>query len=174
MDYGRTILFVPGDQPRRIRRAFDSAAESVVVDLEDAVELSAKASARESVITALQEARHARALVRVNGAGTPDYRQDLRSLRPVMPLLSGIVLPKAESATQLQKLDEDLTSLERDAAIDGGTIRVIAVLESARGVLAAHEIATSPRVTALMFGTLDLSAELGVTATVAGTELLYA
>lgn len=174
MEYGRTVLFVPGDQPHRIRRALDSGSDSVVLDLEDAVADAAKHVARRHVVEALQEMGHPRVLVRVNAPDTAEHQLDFEALTPALGKLGGLVVPKAQCAEQLARVGELVDFGESAAGLARGRTRIVAALEDARGVLAAQEIAATARVATLMFGTLDLSANLGVTPTVAGTEFLHA
>jgi citrate lyase subunit beta / citryl-CoA lyase len=174
MDYGRTVLFIPGDRPHRTRQALASESDSVVLDLEDAVADSAKETARIQVANALQELQHPRVLVRVNAANSPEHRPDLEAVTSVLGAVAGVVLPKVESAAEMSRFDEQLSKCEVQAGLAHGRTRVVAVLESSRGVLAAREIAAADRVKALMFGTLDLAAELGVEPTIGGREFLYA
>jgi citrate lyase beta subunit len=133
----RSILCVPGSSERMLHKAFSSPADQVVIDLEDAVLPADKAKARGLAVEFL---RTHDAAVRINGSGTPWMEDDLRA---VGSLASSIVMPKVESA----------------ADIDGD--RVQALIESARGLLAAEEIAVAPGVVGLIIGYADLGASLG-------------
>ena len=160
---GRTLLFVPGDRPDRIGKAIASDADAVAVDLEDAVAPQAKAAARDAALTAVRAAPPRKGLfLRVNPIDGPEFDDDLATLTALLPHLAGVLLPKAESADQVRRLDE----------LAGGAVAVVPIVESARGVLDAPAIAAaSPRVATVVFGTLDLAADLGVTPTVEGAEL---
>ncbi|MTD16175.1 CoA ester lyase [Nakamurella sp. YIM 132087] len=162
MSIGRTVLFTPGDHPRRIASAFGSRADAVVLDLEDGVGPGARGAARSTVVEALRGTSRAGLFVRINGVGTADHASDLAAIGAVLGRLDGVVLPKVESLDQLVRLDEHLRGLERSAGVPVGSVRVVPVVESAAGALAASEIATGPRVVALMLGVLDLAAELGM------------
>lgn len=168
----RTLLFAPGDNPHRMARAVATEADAIVLDLEDAVTRESKTAARRHVRELLSESRCERVYVRVNAVGSDDYRSDLEALGPVISSAAGLVVPKVESATQLDELDADLRALESSSPHPA--LRVIAILESAAGILAAQSIAHGPRVQRLVFGTLDLAAELGVTPTITGEEYLHA
>ncbi|OLT01955.1 hypothetical protein BJF90_30135 [Pseudonocardia sp. CNS-004] len=163
---GRTLLFVPGDRPDRIGKAIGSAADAVAVDLEDAVAPSDRAAARASVLDAVRACEpRPNLFLRVNPIDGADFADDLATATQLRTHLAGVLLPKAESADQIHRLDDLL----------GGGPAVLPIVETARGVLAAPEIAAaSPRVATLLFGTLDLAADLGVTPTVEGRELLHA
>lgn len=173
---GRTLLFVPGDRPDRIGRAIASDADAVAVDLEDAVAPEAKAEAREGVPGAVEAAAARDGLfLRINPVDGPDFADDLATVATLLPRLAGVLLPKVEDARAVHRLDALLGGLEAAAHVPHGATTLLPIVETARGVLAAPAIAAaSPRVATLLFGTLDLAADLGVTPTVEGRELLHA
>jgi citrate lyase beta subunit len=173
---GRTLLFVPGDRPDRIGRAIASDADAVAVDLEDAVAPEAKARAREDVPGAVEAAAARDGLfLRINPVDGPDFADDLATVAALLPRLAGVLLPKIEDARAVHRLDALLGGLEATARLPVGATALLPIVETARGVLAAPAIAAaSPRVATLLFGTLDLAADLGVTPTVEGRELLHA
>jgi citrate lyase subunit beta/citryl-CoA lyase len=176
MTVGRTLLFVPGDRPRRIATALASDADAVAVDLEDAVAEDAKDAARQSAVGAVQAAPpRAGLFLRVNALDGPWFEADIAAVAEVLPRLTGVLLPKTEDAGQIRRLAHLLTEAEAEVGVPIGRTAVLPIVESARGVLAAPAIADAdPRVTTLLFGTLDLAADLGVTPTVEGRELLHA
>lgn len=142
----RTGLYVPGDRPDRFASAEGSGAELVVFDLEDAVAPDRKAEALAAVIGRLQGATPSIAVqVRVNG----DVDDELRAIS-TLAVSIGIRLPKVETV-------EDV---ERAAAAAPGH-PVTALLESARGVVNAVEIARHPAVASLALGDSDLRSEMG-------------
>jgi len=168
------ILFVPGDQPRRMSKALSSSADAVVLDLEDSVTSHAKDQARTNIadIAAVHTGRDL--VVRLNKPGTPDMLHDLAALEPVLDHISAVVLPKVEVVSEVEDLAELLAEAERRGGLPQGTIGVAPVIETARGLIASEDIARGLRVVSLIFGTLDLAAELGVSPTVAGLEFLHA
>jgi citrate lyase subunit beta/citryl-CoA lyase len=176
MRVGRTLLFVPGDRPQRIATALASDADAVAVDLEDAVAEEAKDAARQGAIAALRAApSRAGVFLRVNAIDGPWFAADLAAVTAVLPRLTGVLLPKTEDAGQVRRLADLLADAEAEAGVPTGRTAVLPIVESARGVLAAPVIAAAgPRVPTLLFGTLDLAADLGVTPTVDGRELLHA
>ncbi|HXI16259.1 MAG TPA: aldolase/citrate lyase family protein, partial [Chloroflexota bacterium] len=90
------MLFVPGDQPRKIEKAFNELpADAVILDLEDAIAVSAKPATREPVAAALSRPRRSRLYVRVNSVGTPWFFGDLEAV--TRPGLDGVMLPKTAS-----------------------------------------------------------------------------
>ncbi len=162
LDGVRSYLFVPASEPERVAKALASAAHAVIVDLEDAVAPEAKAAARAVVAEHLRAPRADGALlVRVNGLDTPHAAADLAALDGLA--LDAVVVPKAEPAA-LRAVD----------ALDPGGPPVVALVETARGLRAAFDVAAHPRVVAVMLGVVDLAAELGVTPGPDGRELLHA
>jgi citrate lyase subunit beta/citryl-CoA lyase len=146
----RTYLFVPGNRPERFAKALASGADAVVIDLEDAVAPASKDDAREAVARWCREAAEAvlaRIVVRINGADSSAVAEDLRLLRHAR--VDGVMLPKAESAAQVTAVR---------VAVPGA--RVLALIESARGVANAHEVARAEGVVRLVFGTLDYALDL--------------
>jgi len=163
----RSVLFSPGDQPDKLRTAADSGADVVVFDLEDGVAGARKARAREQVATALSELDPDPELwVRVNPVGR-GAEADLAAVLGNAPSLDGVVLPKADEAGDVRALVGLLTDR-------GADLPVMALVESAAGVLHAEAIAGVPETDALVFGAEDLAADVGATRTAEGTELGYA
>jgi citrate lyase subunit beta/citryl-CoA lyase len=146
----RTWLFVPGDRPERFAKAVASGAGLVVIDLEDAVSPDAKDSARRHVREWIMT-NETTVAVRINAAGTLWHDDDLTALadagRPVV-----IMLPKAEDPAEVAYC---LDRLPPGSA-------VAALIETARGVSRAEQLAGASGVVRLCLGTFDLAAELGV------------
>jgi citrate lyase beta subunit len=155
----RSLLFAPGSDERKLVRALASDADAVIADLEDAVAPGEKDAARDLVRHVLAEtASPAAKTVRLNGAGTPHFEADLEAIRDLP--LDGVVLPKATPAAVDQ------------LGAEGPP--VLALVESATGLRASFEIASRPRVAALVLGAADLGAELGLEPRADGLELLHA
>lgn len=144
---GPALLFCPADRPERFGKAANRA-DAVILDLEDAVAPAGKELARRAIVEQLADAgAHLdpdTTIVRVNPVGTEDFRLDLECLAET-PYRT-VMLAKAEGAAQLK-------------ALDG--YRVIALCETAVGVVNAVSIAAEPNVVALMWGAEDLLASLG-------------
>jgi citrate lyase subunit beta/citryl-CoA lyase len=148
---GPALLFCPADRPERYQKAAERA-DAVILDLEDAVAPADKKRARGAILAQLgskgdvPELDPSRTIVRVNPTETPDFERDLHCLAhtPYRTLM----LAKAESAAQLR-------------ALEG--FSVIALCETAAGILNAPAIAAEPNVVALMWGAEDLLASLGGT-----------
>ena len=140
-------LFVPADRPDRFGKAFSAGADAVILDLEDAVPPDRKIDARNALLAATDVigAAPGPVLVRVNAAETPWHAADIAAAA-ALPL-AGIVLPKAESAATVA-----------DVARTAGCA-VLALVESARGIAAAREVAQAAA--RLAFGSIDFAADLG-------------
>lgn len=161
MNLLRSFLFVPGHQVRRITKALDSAADAVIIDLEDAVPPAEKPAARENAASALGDRGAPAVFVRVNGAPDPGCLDDL--LEVVRPGLAGIVLPKAESAAQLQAVDWAIGQIELRQGLPPGAIELVPLVESARGVEDARVLAGSaPRLRRMTYGVADYSLDVGL------------
>lgn len=148
---GPALLFCPGDRPDRFGKAAERA-DAVILDLEDAVAAPAKDAARRAVVEASATLDPARTVVRVNAVGTREHALDVAALADTR--LRTVMVAKAGP--------ELLGSLGALAATLPG-VRVLALCETAAGVLAAPELARRPEVVALMWGAEDLVASLGGT-----------
>ncbi|MGC8465690.1 MAG: HpcH/HpaI aldolase/citrate lyase family protein [Acidimicrobiales bacterium] len=164
----RSALFVPASSEKMIRRSIELHADLVIVDLEDAVAQGDKEEARETLTRALNAlpSPHPQPItVRVNQPGTEDYVADLHVLHQLH--IDGIVVPKVESAETVQRVRRDLA-----VGYDQNQL-LIAGIESARGVIAAHEIFAAG-VNCAYFGSEDLVADLGGRRRSDSQEVLFA
>lgn len=155
----RSLLFVPATSARKVEKAFASVADGVIVDLEDAVAISQKAQARLQAAEFLQTRRPGQVFLRVNAISSPYCYEDLMVAAGAQ--IDGIVLPKAESSTELATVDWLLAQLERKAGKPVGAIEITPIIETAKGLAAAAEIAkASPRLRRLAFGAVDLALDM--------------
>ena len=148
----RSFLFVPGNRPERFAKALASGADAVIIDLEDAVPLDAKDTARNALQAAwpsLAAAERARLLVRVNPAGTPWHAADLTAVASLTGL-GALMLPKAENAQQVEQ------------AFRTSSMLVLPLIESAEGVGQMDAIARAAVTLRLGLGHIDLQADLGM------------
>jgi citrate lyase subunit beta/citryl-CoA lyase len=145
-----TLLYVPADREDRVRKAFASTADVVIVDLEDAVAPVAKPTARETAAHLVGEQPDRPVQVRVNALGTPWSAADLQMVRG-LPASVGVRVPKLTSAADVA----EVVALARERPVHG-------LLESARGVEAAFEIGSAAHVASLALGEADLRADLGM------------
>ena len=174
LDAVRSMLFAPADRPDMVTKAARSAADAVIVDLEDAVATSAKDAAR-SNLAALPDSTLP-FFVRVNGFGSGAMWTDL--VAAVEAGVEGVILPKAAGREVMLKACGALSGLEAATGRPEGSITLIPMIETAQGVLNAVEIlGACRRVKAVMFGSGeqgDLVADLGVEWEPTGTGLAHA
>jgi citrate lyase subunit beta/citryl-CoA lyase len=143
----RSLLFVPGDRPERFDKAVATGADIIVIDLEDAVASDAKHVALGHALDWLSAGNTA--VVRVNGFGTSQHTAEVAALAATSAFL---MVPKSQAADELASVQ----------AVVGD--RVIALVETARGIRDADQVASAPGVVRIALGNVDLSAELGVDA----------
>lgn len=142
---GPALLFCPGDRPERFGKAAERA-DAVILDLEDAVAPADRPAAREHIAASTLDPEHT--IVRINPVGSPDYAEDVATVATTDYRL--VMVAKSESAEAMDRVATDLPG-----------VRLIALCETAAGVLAAPAIAAHPAVIALMWGAEDLVASLG-------------
>jgi citrate lyase subunit beta/citryl-CoA lyase len=172
----RTLMFASANDPVRSLKAINIGASAVCLDLEDAVATSEKAAAREVVAQTLLDpsVEGANAHVRINGVDTAFCDDDLTALGPLLPRLSGILVPMVESADQVRHVAARLDALEAEHGVEAGAVQLIAIAETAKGVLAAPDVASStPRLRTLLLGPADLAHDLGIELTADGYELFH-
>lgn len=166
---------MPGDDRRKIEKGAASGVDAVIMDLEDGVALSSKAAARAVTAASLRDLDYGRTerLVRLNPVGGQLWLDDFNATVSARP--DGYVLPKCETAAQVQAVAAQLAETEAAHGWADGGIRLLAIIETAMGVLNLREIATSsPRLDALIFGAEDLAGDMGATRTPDGWEAFYA
>jgi citrate lyase subunit beta/citryl-CoA lyase len=171
----RTLLFVPGCRPEMLAKAASLAPDGLILDLEDSVPDAEKASARAAVAAAIPALAHPRRTtwVRVNSTYTGLTKDDCRAV--ALAGLTGILLPKADSAEIIRYADALLRDAEARNGLDLGAVKVIAGIESAAALLHAEAISlASERIVALALGAEDYAADLRVERTPAGDEIGYA
>jgi len=176
----RTALFAPGIKERVMTKALESAADAVILDLEDSVPVSSKAEARALVAKAIDGVATSptRPLiyVRVNAATTGLHMDDLDAV--VRPGLAAVLLSKAENVEDVQQTAAAIDRHESQRSIKQGSAEIILQIENALGVYNCFNlIKASPRVAATCFGSArdgDLQTDLGCSWSIEGTELLYA
>jgi citrate lyase subunit beta/citryl-CoA lyase len=143
----RSYLFVPGNRADRFAAACDAGADVVLIDLEDAVAPAAKSDARQAAAAWLRGS--VGAWLRINGADTPSFAEDLSLL--TLPGLGGVMLAKAEDP-------ESIAAIRRAAP----SVPIIPLLESARGLWNIMALASAPGVIRLAFGAVDFQLDLGI------------
>ena len=170
----RSLLFAPGNHPRKLEKVGVFGSDAIVLDLEDAVADAEKAEARGTVRAALPTYGPPTAVfVRVNGPETGRLEEDVRAV--VSADLDGLMVPKVERPETLPELDALLVQLERERGLPEGHVRLLALVETARGLVHCEEVASRApsRLLTLVFGLGDFSVDIGVDLTADATELLY-
>jgi citrate lyase subunit beta / citryl-CoA lyase len=158
----RSPLFAPGDSERKMQKAIASAADAVILDLEDSVAAQSKPLARAMVPDVVRAHPGRDLIVRVNPRGTEWYLADLAAAVPARP--TAVMLPKCSGPEDLGTLDHHLEALETASGIPIGGIGVVAIVtETAASVftLGAY-VGVAARLCAICFGAEDLSADLGI------------
>lgn len=167
----RSFLFAPGNHPRRVEKSLTLGADAVILDLEDAVANAEKAATRSVVVEALGRPRACRGYVRVNSLATSWSHGDFVAV--VAKGVDGIVLPKVESAGDVQTAEWLLTALEREHGLPEGGIDLVPIIETAAGYCNIAEITRAARrARRLAFGAGDFTLDLGITWSADETELL--
>lgn len=152
----RSVLYMPGSNPRALEKAKSLAADGLIFDLEDAVAPEAKEEARRLVISAVSGGGYGRReiFIRVNGLATPWGRDDV--IAASRSGADGLLVPKTESADMLRQVEAIM--VEAGAPAD---LALWGMMETPRGILAAEEIAcATPRLAGLIMGTSDLAKDL--------------
>lgn len=171
----RSLLFVPGHRHDMIPKAAAAGADAVIMDLEDAVAPAEKSTARRVVAAALEGPLPERLVVfvRVNSIGSGLVDEDLRGA--ARPRMNGVCLPKCETPADVQAMSARLLAVEDRLGLPRGRLRMLAVVETAQGVLQAAAIArASPRIWGVVFGAEDFTADANLARTREGTELTAA
>ncbi|MDX2275807.1 MAG: CoA ester lyase [Hyphomonadaceae bacterium] len=158
----RSWLFAPGDSERKMEKATASAADIVILDLEDAVSEAEKPKARDMVVAFLKantQNRH-RLWVRVNPIQGPHLLPDLVAIMPAKP--AGIMFPKPRSRADAEVFDHYLTAFEAAAGAELGSTKVLLlVTEEPSSMLEIGSYAGVPRTVAMSWGAEDLATALG-------------
>lgn len=170
----RSLLFAPGNHPRKVAKVASFGADAIVLDLEDAVAVEEKEGTRAPIRAALPTYRDSVVMVRVNALATGLCLADLEAV--VCPSLHAVLLPKVDDPAILREVDACLAALEEREGIPVGAIRLFPQIETALGIVRVDQIGLQApaRVHTLIFGLADFTAELGVDLTRDATEILYA
>ena len=157
----RSLIFVPGNNPRFLEKAKKIQADIVCFDLEDSVPDNEKTSARKLIKNTLKSRSEysSSIFVRTNSPLSGKIPSDLKEI--VQKGIDGIVIPKVNNVSELKKIQKILSGLEKSKKLK--PIQIIPSIESAEGVVNSYSIASfGKRVTAIVFGIFDLLNDLGV------------
>jgi citrate lyase subunit beta-like protein len=170
----RALLYMPGDDRHKIEKALTLGVDCICMDMEDGTAVNKKAEARTTIAKALQELDFGKSekLARINSVGSSFEKEDIHAVLPHHP--DGIVIPKLEELSQIQWAGEIIEAAELKHGWPMNSIRMLVGIETAKGILNLREIASHPRLDALIFGGEDYAASVGATRTKEATELIYA
>lgn len=157
----RSLIFVPGNNPRFLEKAKGLEADIVCLDLEDSVPSAEKSKARELVGRAMSERNsyNSQLFVRTNSPASGLVQDDLEAA--AVKGLDGVVVPKVDDPSEIVQIDRMLATLERKQGAP--SVDLIPSIESAIGVMRCFEICTaSKRNSAAVFGVFDLLADMGI------------
>ena len=170
----RALLYMPGDNWKMISKSITLGVDSICMDMEDGAAVNKKAEARATIVKALQELDFGASekLARINSVGSGWEQADIDAVLPYRP--DGIVIPKVESFEQVEWASKIIEAAELKYGWPINSIRVLIGVETAKGILNLKEIASHPRLDAIIFGGEDFAASIGATRTKDAVELLYA
>ncbi len=159
----RSLLFVPGDDERKIAKGLSCAADALILDLEDAVAPQRKGVARETCAATLASADgRKRIFVRINALDTPGALLDLAAVVKARP--AGIMLPKCRGGDDVRLLAHYLTALEARDGVPAGEVRVLPIVTETGAAmfgLGGYGVPPIPRLCGMLWGGEDLAADLG-------------
>ena len=168
----RTSLYIPGNNPGMLVNASVFGADSLILDLEDAVSPGEKDTARILVRNALESVSYGdtEITVRINPLSGPFGKKDLEAIIPFAP--DAIRLPKCESEEDIKVVDSFLGELELRNGLETGKVKIIPLIESVKGMVNLREVVlASPRIVALNYGAEDYTLDIGAERTKEGQEL---
>jgi citrate lyase beta subunit len=171
----RALLYMPGDDLRKISKAATLGVDCVCLDMEDGVAQNRKAEARATIVHALESLDFGRSerLARINPVGSGLEEADLSAVLPSKP--DGIVLPKVEHPEQVRWVCNQIDEAEGVQKVEQGRMGVIAIVETARAIVNLGPIASAhPRLQALIFGAEDFAGDMGAVRTPEAWEVFYA
>jgi citrate lyase beta subunit len=171
----RALLYMPGDDMHKIRKAATLGVDCVCLDMEDGVAQNRKADARKTIVEALGSLNFggSERLARINPVGSGLEEDDLLAVLPSRP--DGIVVPKVEQAGQVRWVCAQIEKAEGLSKLERESIGLIVIIETARGIVNLAQIASAdPRLKALIFGAEDFAGDMGAVRTPEAWEVFYA
>ena len=171
----RALLYMPGDDRRKIEKATTLGVDCVCMDMEDGVAITHKTEARAVIAQAMKDLDFgdSECCIRINSVGSGFEKYDLAAAVATNP--DAVVVPKIETAGQVRMMSEYIETYEHSSKMERGSIRLLVGVETAKGILNLKEIAEADRrLDAIIFGAEDYAASVGATRTRDATEVLYA
>ena len=167
---------MPGNRPDRVEKAFNTEADVVIIDLEDAVPPSEKETSRSKVREKVAQYADRKILVRINPLGSPFIEGDLEET--IGQGVDGFMLPKVEKPDDVYEINELLSKAEKKRSLPEGSIRLFPLIESAAAVQHVYEIVSAKtrpkRIYTVAFGAADYTLDMGIEISMDGGELSYA
>ena len=158
----RSLLFVPGDDERKLAKGLASAADALILDLEDSVAADRKATARELCAATLTAGARMKLYVRINALDTPAALLDLAAVVRARPY--GIMLPKCRNGDDARRVAHYLTALEARDGVPAGEIRLLPIVTETGGSmfgLGSYDSPPIARLCGMSWGGEDLAADVG-------------
>ncbi|GGJ99213.1 CoA ester lyase [Lentibacillus kapialis] len=175
MSLFRTFLFVPGSNYRWFNKLSNYNADNIILDLEDSVPIGKKSEARWHVANSISKlSENQQVYVRVNKEGLSYSNEDLKVV--IQKNLTGIVLPKINGPEDIEQLSEQMAEIEKQKNLRVGKISLLPILETARSMYFAYEIAIQKRIVAIAGLTAkdgDVQRAINYQWTPGGLETLY-
>ena len=171
----RSMMFLNAQKPSLIKDSYLYGADSLMLDLEDAVAVTAKDTARFSLYQALKNVdyRGCERVVRINGLDTEYWKEDIRCA--VAGGADVLRIPKTEDARMVKAVEDAVLAAEREFNRTEGSTLLMAALESAKGVMNAYEVCTSSeRMIGIALSGGDYTKDLQTKITGTGVELMGA
>ena len=171
----RALLYMPGDDRRKIEKSTTLGVDCICMDMEDGVAITRKIDARAIIAQAMKELifGDSEQCIRINSIGSGLESYDLVAALATNP--DTIVVPKIESAEQVKWVSDHIERYELSSNQDIGSVRLLVGVETAKGILNLKEIAEADkRLEAIIFGAEDYAASIGARRTKEATEVLYA
>jgi citrate lyase beta subunit len=171
----RALLYMPGDDRRKIEKAVSLDVDCICMDMEDGVAMSRKTEARAVIAQAMRELDFgvSERCIRINSIGSGMEAYDLVAALATNP--DTIVVPKIETADQVKWVSDHIESYELSSSRNIGSVRMLVGVETAKGIMNLRHIAGADRrLEAVIFGAEDYAASIGARRTKQGDEVLYA
>ena len=171
----RALLYMPGDDRRKIEKATTLGVDCICMDMEDGVAVTRKTEARAVIAQAMKELDFSMSerCIRINSIGSGFEEFDLIAALATKP--DSIVMPKIETDEQVRWVRKHIETYELSSNIKVGGIRLLIGVETAKGIFNLREIATADkRLEAIIFGAEDYAASVGARRTKGAAEVFYA
>ena len=171
----RALLYMPGDDRRKIEKSTTLGVDCICMDMEDGVAVTRKSEARAIIAQAMKELDFGESerCIRINSVGSGLESYDLVAALAANP--DTIVVPKIESADQVKWVSDRIESYELSSGQELGSVRLLVGVETAKGIMNLRKIAEADRrLEAIIFGAEDYAASIGARRTKEAAEVLYA